>query len=63
MRTGLVLIVLVLNVAAITAILGAPLAAGRKLVWCAAVILLPFAGALGWLVVSRSRRPRSAPIT
>jgi hypothetical protein len=60
-RTGLVLIVLALNVAAITSILGVPLAAGRKLAWCAAVVLLPFAGAIGWLAVGRRRLQQTQP--
>jgi hypothetical protein len=56
MRTGLVLIVLVLNVSAIVSILGARRGAGRKFTWLAAVVLLPVAGALGWYAAGRTRR-------
>jgi hypothetical protein len=59
----MVVIVLVLNVVAITSILGVSLAAGRKLAWCAAVVLLPFAGAIGWLTVGRPRLQRTRPTT
>jgi hypothetical protein len=58
-RIGLTLIVFVLNVAAIASILGARIDRGRKLGWCAAVVLLPFVGALGWLLTDRAR-PRAA---
>lgn len=51
MRAGLALIVLIINVAAIVSVLGSPLSTGRKLAWCAAVVMLPLVGALGWLTM------------
>jgi hypothetical protein len=61
-RAGLALIVLVLNVAAIVSILGTRTTAGRKLAWTAAVVLLPLAGSLGWLLTRRTARgARYAP--
>lgn len=56
MRVGLALIVVILNVAAITSILGSRIAAGRKAAWCAGVVVLPIVGALGWFTArNRSR--------
>jgi hypothetical protein len=54
-RAGLALIVIILNVAALPSILGGRMSSGRKLAWCAAVVLLPFIGAVGWLSVGRTR--------
>ena len=56
MRAGLTLIVLVLNVIAIVSILGSRAGRGRRLGWTVAVVLLPVAGALGWLMVGRRRK-------
>jgi hypothetical protein len=56
MRAGLALLVLILNVLALVSILGARAATGRKLAWVAAVVLLPAAGALAWLLAGRRRR-------
>ncbi|HEX6309593.1 MAG TPA: PLD nuclease N-terminal domain-containing protein [Longimicrobiales bacterium] len=58
MRAGLALIVLVLNIIAIVSILGTRRAASSKLGWTAAVVLLPLAGALGWLALGRARSRR-----
>lgn len=55
MRAVLALIVLFLNITAIVSILGARRTAGRKLAWVAAVVLLPFVGAIGWLASGRTR--------
>lgn len=55
MRVGLALLVLILNTAAITSILGARRGAGRKLAWTAAVLLLPLAGALAWFAAGKRR--------
>lgn len=55
MRAGLALIVLFLNITAIVSILGARRNGGSKLVWVTAVVLLPLAGALGWLALGRFR--------
>ncbi|HSJ30412.1 MAG TPA: PLD nuclease N-terminal domain-containing protein [Longimicrobiales bacterium] len=55
MRAGLALIVLILNVFAITSLLGARRGAGTRLRWLAAIVLLPVAGALAWLVSGRTR--------
>lgn len=55
MRAGLALTALILYVVAVTSILGARIATGRKVMWCAAVVLLPFIGALGWLTAGRAR--------
>jgi hypothetical protein len=53
-RAGLTLTVLILNVVALVTILGARAAAGRKLAWTGAVVLLPLIGALGWVLARRS---------
>lgn len=53
MRAGLALIVLAVNVTAIVSILGSRAAAGRKLAWTAAVVLLPLVGAAAWLARGR----------
>lgn len=58
MRTGIVLLVLVLNLAAILSILASPARAGRKVAWCTAVVLLPLAGAVTWLLRGRTRTAR-----
>jgi hypothetical protein len=58
-RPVLALIVLILNIAALTSVLGARTGAGRKLGWTAAVVLLPFAGAAGWLAARRNAAGRS----
>lgn len=55
MRAGLALIVLILNVFAITSLLGARRGAGTRLRWMAAIVLLPVAGALAWLGSGRTR--------
>jgi hypothetical protein len=55
-RAGLALIVVALNVTAIVSILGTRGTAGRKLVWTAAVVLVPVFGALGWLTTRRRSR-------
>jgi hypothetical protein len=52
-RLGLVLAVLVLNVAAIASILGTRATAGRKLLRITAVVLLPVIGALAWFAGGR----------
>jgi len=54
-RAGLALIVLVLNIAAILSILGTRRTTGSKLGWIAAVVLIPIAGAVGWLARGRAR--------
>ena len=59
MRAGLALIILVLNVLAIVSILGTRRGASSRLAWVAAVVLLPFIGALGWLTLGRARSRRS----
>ena len=59
MRAGLALIVLILNVIAIVSILGTRRGASHRLAWVAAVVLLPFIGALGWLTHGRARSRRS----
>ncbi|MEX1184317.1 MAG: PLD nuclease N-terminal domain-containing protein [Gemmatimonadota bacterium] len=53
MRAGLALIVFIINVAAIVSILGARDATRRKRAWCAAVVLLPIVGAVGWLTLGK----------
>jgi hypothetical protein len=55
-RAGLALIVVALNVTAIVSILGSRDTAGRKLVWTAAVVLVPAFGAIGWLTTRPRRR-------
>ena len=55
MRAGLALIVLILNVFAITSLLGARRGAGERLRWLAAIVLLPIAGAVAWFVSGRTR--------
>jgi len=60
MRFGLMLAVFVLNAAAIASILGTRAAAGRKVGWVAVVVLLPFLGAVGWLMMKRRTR---GPVT
>jgi hypothetical protein len=57
MRPFLALLVLILDVVAIVSILGARRTARRRLVWTVAVVLLPGVGALGWLLVGRTRTP------
>jgi hypothetical protein len=56
MRLGLVLAVFVLNAAAIASILGTRAAAGRKMAWVTAVMLLPVMGAAGWFMMKRRTR-------
>jgi hypothetical protein len=52
-RPGLALAVLILNVIALVSILGARQSTGRRLAWSAVVVLLPLAGAAGWLAARR----------
>jgi hypothetical protein len=52
-RLGLTLIVLVINVVALTSIFGTRRGATRRLAWTAAVVLLPLVGAAGWFMVGR----------
>lgn len=52
---GLALIVVVINIIAIVSVLGARITAVRKLGWTAAIVLLPVAGPLLWLVSGRRR--------
>ncbi|HEX2166408.1 MAG TPA: PLD nuclease N-terminal domain-containing protein [Longimicrobiales bacterium] len=55
MRTGLALVVLILNVFAIVSILGARRGAGDRIAWLAAVVLLPVVGAFAWFVSGRKQ--------
>ena len=55
MRALLALIVLILNVFAITSLLGARRGADTRLRWLAAIVLLPIAGALAWFISGRTR--------
>ena len=48
MRAGLALIVFFINLAAVVSILGSRSDARRTRAWCAAVVLLPIAGAAAW---------------
>jgi hypothetical protein len=53
-RPGLAVLVLLLNVVALVSIMGGRAAAGRKLAWMAAVVMLPLMGAAGWLAARRN---------
>jgi hypothetical protein len=55
-RAGIAIAVTALNTLALVSILGARAAAGRRLAWAAAVVLLPVLGAVGWLVTGRRQR-------
>jgi hypothetical protein len=54
-RIGLALFVFLLDVTALVSIFAMPVRFGRKLAWSAAVVLLPSAGALAWLLTGRGR--------
>jgi hypothetical protein len=53
--------VFLLDIAALVSIFAMPVRFGRKLAWGAAVVLLPVAGALAWLLTGR-RRTRTVAI-
>jgi hypothetical protein len=57
-RPGLAVVVLVLNVVALISILGSPARVGRKVMWCAAVVILPLVGAAVWLLRGRTAMVR-----
>jgi hypothetical protein len=59
LRTGLALIVLILNVFAILSILGARRGAGERIAWLAAVVLLPVVGAFAWFASRRKQSRRT----
>jgi hypothetical protein len=52
-RVGLALMVLIVNVVALTSILGSGRRTRSRWIWTTAVVLLPFAGALAWFVSDR----------